>query len=121
MPAGSSKEREPERQEGEPDCCATNRAAHLEVFSERKIWWTWSGSNRRPLPCHGSALPAAPQAHCFGDTTSFLRGTSIILAEWSKIVNARDRPGVEKQQPAPADRIGERGGNREIEDVCQGG
>ena len=28
------------------------------------IWWTWSGSNRRPLPCHGSALPAAPQAHC---------------------------------------------------------
>jgi len=28
-----------------------------------KIWWTWSGSNRRPLPCHGSALPTAPQAH----------------------------------------------------------
>ena len=27
------------------------------------FWWTWSGSNRRPLPCHGSALPAAPQAH----------------------------------------------------------
>src|SRR5581483_1866839 len=23
------------------------------------------GSNRRPLPCHGSALPAAPQAHVF--------------------------------------------------------
>jgi hypothetical protein len=19
-----------------------------------KIWWTWSGSNRRPLPCHGT-------------------------------------------------------------------
>src|SRR6516164_4548938 len=29
------------------------------------IWWTWSGSNRRPLPCHGSALPTAPQAHVF--------------------------------------------------------
>lgn len=29
----------------------------------RLIWWTWSGSNRRPLPCHGSALPTAPQAH----------------------------------------------------------
>ena len=28
-----------------------------------RFWWTWSGSNRRPLPCHGSALPAAPQAH----------------------------------------------------------
>src|SRR5438093_8651263 len=27
------------------------------------IWWTWTGSNRRPLPCHGSALPTAPQAH----------------------------------------------------------
>src|ERR1035438_413426 len=27
------------------------------------IWWTWPGSNRRPLPCHGSALPSAPQAH----------------------------------------------------------
>ncbi len=31
--------------------------------SSLKGWWTWSGSNRRPLPCHGSALPAAPQAH----------------------------------------------------------
>ena len=29
----------------------------------KTVWWTWSGSNRRPLPCHGSALPAAPQAH----------------------------------------------------------
>ena len=31
--------------------------------SKAILWWTWSGSNRRPLPCHGSALPAAPQAH----------------------------------------------------------
>src|SRR5919205_421171 len=30
-----------------------------------ETWWTWSGSNRRPLPCHGSALPAAPQAHSY--------------------------------------------------------
>src|ERR1700756_3645273 len=21
-----------------------------------KDWWTWSGSNRRPLPCHGSKV-----------------------------------------------------------------
>src|SRR6185312_13091223 len=36
----------------------------LEVIDSRRVkWWTWSGSNRRPLPCHGSALPAAPQAH----------------------------------------------------------
>ena len=34
-----------------------------------EIWWTWSGSNRRPLPCHGSALPAAPQAHCQESTS----------------------------------------------------
>ena len=33
-------------------------------------WWTWSGSNRRPLPCHGSALPAAPQAHSYIETTA---------------------------------------------------
>ena len=36
------------------------------------IWWTWSGSNRRPLPCHGSALPAAPQAHCRRECNSFI-------------------------------------------------
>src|ERR1700737_468432 len=33
------------------------------IPAHRENWWTWSGSNRRPLPCHGSALPAAPQAH----------------------------------------------------------
>jgi hypothetical protein len=32
-------------------------------FRLLRIWWTWTGSNRRPLPCHGSALPTAPQAH----------------------------------------------------------
>ena len=45
------------------DFC-TIRANALEVIDSRRVkWWTWSGSNRRPLPCHGSALPAAPQAH----------------------------------------------------------
>jgi hypothetical protein len=28
----------------------------------RVVWWTWRDSNPRPLPCHGSALPTAPQA-----------------------------------------------------------
>ena len=37
-----------------------------KAFEKRRNWWTWSGSNRRPLPCHGSALPAAPQAHVRG-------------------------------------------------------
>ena len=36
---------------------------HLDDRNQEGFWWTWSGSNRRPLPCHGSALPAAPQAH----------------------------------------------------------
>src|SRR6185312_1879261 len=36
-------------------------------------WWTWSGSNRRPLPCHGSALPAAPQAHFSQRDSSYSR------------------------------------------------
>jgi hypothetical protein len=37
------------------------------------LWWTWSGSNRRPLPCHGSALPAAPQAHVRNDVRGGLK------------------------------------------------
>src|SRR5260370_692883 len=37
-----------------------------------EVWWTWSGSNRRPLPCHGSALPAAPQAHCLRRDNYFI-------------------------------------------------
>src|SRR5579871_784963 len=34
---------------------------HMYLFYWGLVWWTWSGSNRRPLPCHGSALPTAPQ------------------------------------------------------------
>ena len=26
-------------------------------------WWSWTGSNRRPLECHSSALPAELQPH----------------------------------------------------------
>ena len=47
------------------------------------LWWTWSGSNRRPLPCHGSALPAAPQAHCCEKQRN---RTSSILAHLSRRV-----------------------------------
>src|SRR5438067_5169214 len=42
-----------------------------------KDWWTWSGSNRRPLPCHGSALPAAPQAHSGTKSGRFRSGVII--------------------------------------------
>ena len=27
------------------------------------FWWTWSGSNRRPLPCHGIAQTASYRRH----------------------------------------------------------
>src|SRR5256714_4123298 len=42
---------------------AFKRSIFGKVWGFRETWWTWPGSNRRPLPCHGSALPTAPQAH----------------------------------------------------------
>jgi hypothetical protein len=33
------------------------------VNSERVNWWTWSGSNRRPLPCHGISQTANYRRH----------------------------------------------------------
>src|SRR5436305_6443992 len=54
---------------------------------ECKDWWTWSGSNRRPLPCHGSALPAAPQALVRGHY-GCVADYSFILADWAELVNA---------------------------------
>ena len=35
----------------------------LGGHGSRATSWTWPGSNRRPPPCRGGALPAAPQAH----------------------------------------------------------
>ena len=32
----------------------------------RYSWWSWRGSNSRPLECHSSALPAELQPHTFG-------------------------------------------------------
>ena len=31
-------------------------AGRSDVCKYMKIWWTWSGSNRRRLPCHFSIL-----------------------------------------------------------------
>ena len=36
-----------------------------------KLWWTWTGSNRRPLPCHGFGIN-----HLQTGLTCFHRGTS---------------------------------------------
>src|ERR1039457_27896 len=52
---------------------------HLKLATLPKIWWTWPGSNRRPLPCHGSALPAAPQAHSCGKADARKAGISSIF------------------------------------------
>ncbi len=63
------------------DRAFVGQALGVEVFGAERvteglvtdwIWWTWSGSNRRPLPCHGSALPAAPQAHDWRDNSSIV-------------------------------------------------
>lgn len=32
---------------------------------QRWLWWSLSGLNRRPLPCHGSALPTELRPHVF--------------------------------------------------------
>ena len=40
----------------EPATFPAGRDARASICS-MQWWWTWSGSNRRPLPCHGSALP----------------------------------------------------------------
>src|SRR5437667_11185463 len=61
------------------------RKRYLQVV-ERK-WWTWSGSNRRPLPCHGSALPAAPQAHLV-ERRNFPK---LIFTHWKAIVKPNSR------------------------------
>src|SRR5450432_1327818 len=44
------------------------RRRNVLTYLYRGTWWTWTGSNRRPLPCHGSALPTAPQAHVLRQT-----------------------------------------------------
>ena len=35
-------------------------------LTHRYSWWSWRGSNSRPLECHSSALPAELQPHMFG-------------------------------------------------------
>ncbi len=72
-----------------------------QPFKSINSWWTWSGSNRRPLPCHGSALPAAPQAHVRRDNSS------IVAARWgtsqSRYFGDRDRTDDLPGKPGRAD------------------
>ena len=40
------------------------RSSHLSYRpKQRKSWWSWSGSNRRPPECKSGALPAELQPH----------------------------------------------------------
>src|ERR1039458_9537068 len=73
------KNRERSKEDGDfaTKCYQTGRGGACKLL---KIWWTWPGSNRRPLPCHGSALPAAPQAHSCGKADARKAGTSSIFS-----------------------------------------
>jgi len=42
---------------------ASNTLATTMLKKELKSWWTWSGSNRRPLPCHGKELHVCVRRH----------------------------------------------------------
>src|SRR6266516_6175068 len=42
------------------------------LCNQRRSWWTWPGSNRRPPACKAGALPAELHAHFYG-TTNILR------------------------------------------------
>ena len=70
QPASPSPQRAPERPYGVPRGIRTPVTAvkgrcpgplddgDAVTFAGRQIWWSQSGSNRRPLQCHCSALPA---------------------------------------------------------------
>src|SRR5271169_4044661 len=68
----------------------------IRVTCLGEFWWTWPGSNRRPLPCHGSALPAAPQAH-FKKTTR----TDDLPGKAGTRSQLRHRPTSEDKKPTP--------------------
>jgi hypothetical protein len=66
-------------------------------------WWSWRGSNSRPLECHSSALPAELQPHTFGFrlrvvhlTYAFDQCQHIFLDIWGPHHNNQRRAGVVK-------------------------
>src|SRR5579863_7714356 len=61
-------------------------------------WWTWPGSNRRPLPCHGSALPAAPQSH-FVERRRRTDGAFSILSHAERFVKREPAPEHSRRHP----------------------
>ncbi len=43
------------------------------------FWWSWRGSNSRPLECHSSALPAELQPHLLGFRLIFKHLTQALM------------------------------------------
>ncbi len=67
------------------------------------------GSNRRPLPCEGSALPAAPIAHQDFATEPVGRGFDTSRRSGA---NAHRRAGADPSSPARRGTVRTRGANR---------
>ena len=71
--------------------------------NSQHYWWALTGSNRRPLPCKGSALPAELNALCFvsspqtgisevtGDPDGFLTRTSRFVQPENEARDLRHR------------------------------
>src|SRR5437879_13564925 len=55
----------------------------------RENWWTWPGSNRRPLPRHGSSLPVVPQACCEGWKGTDIASPRLQAERWLRIDQRR--------------------------------
>jgi hypothetical protein len=51
LPLEMRKLRDPSAPSEEERVSRRCRQAYVRAY-----WWTWSGSNRRPLPCHGTAV-----------------------------------------------------------------
>lgn len=61
----SDEKRSDRRRCDERRCHAPNRRkAPLRVLRIHTVWWSQAGSNRRPLQCHCSALPAELWPRC---------------------------------------------------------
>ena len=104
-----------------PGCLSgdTKKGSSLRL-THRYSWWSWRGSNSRPLECHSSALPAELQPHMFGFrlrvvhlTHAFDRCQYIFLDIWGPRHNNQRRAGVVKlvdagdsKSPFPCESVG---------------
>ena len=102
LPAGNCSDKLSRYQGGTPKEPRTikGQAHSLTPFYS---WWSWRGSNSRPLECHSSALPAELQPHLLGFRLSFKHLTQaltlcqhIYLDIYTLYHNNQRRAGVVK-------------------------